>query len=128
MALQRAKPGEVVDLTPFGARIGEARTQALVKSEGFEAVRLVLPAGTQISSHAVEGEITLHCLEGEVEVRSDTLSELGSGEWMFLPGGAEHSVQAIEDSSLLLTIILARHPEPSVPPAEASAGQSCPGR
>lgn len=119
MALQRAKPGEVVDLNPFGSRIGGARTQALVKSDGFEAVRLVLPAGTQISPHAVEGEITLHCLEGAVEVKTEEPSELGSGEWMFLPGGTPHSVHAIADSSLLLTIILARHPEPGGRQGEA---------
>jgi hypothetical protein len=34
--------------------------------------------------------------------------EMKANEWLFLDGGAPHSVRGLEDSSLLLTIILGR--------------------
>jgi len=31
--------------------------------------------------------------------------QLSAGDWIYLDGGEEHSVKALEDSALLLTII-----------------------
>jgi quercetin dioxygenase-like cupin family protein len=104
VALQHAAPGQVVDLRPFGAKLCEAKTSALVKSDRFEAVRLVVPAGTIIPSHKVPGYVTLHCLEGRVAL-SPSGVELSTGDWLYLGRGAAHSVRGIEDSSLLLTIL-----------------------
>ena len=44
MAVHHARPGEVVDLNPLGEGLRNARTTAIVKSDAFEAVRLVVPA------------------------------------------------------------------------------------
>jgi len=107
MALHHAKPGEIVDLKPIGLGLKEATTAAIVKTDHFEAIRLVVHAGDEIPQHKVSGEIALHCLEGHVELdvhpRPITLR---TNEWVYLAGGAPHSVRAIEDTSLLLTIIL----------------------
>lgn len=104
MALPHAKPGEVVDLRPLGSALTDAKTAALVKSDRFEAVRLIVPRGTTIPPHQVPGYLTLHCLEGRV--RLDPLGvELGAGEWTYLDRQAPHAVHGIEDSSLLLTIL-----------------------
>ena len=107
MALKHATAGEVVNLSPLGEGLREARTEAIVKSKSFEAVRLVVHAGRVIPTHKVPGQITLHCLEGRVELGLDDSSlELGPNEWVYLDGGEPHSVRGIEDSSLLLTILL----------------------
>lgn len=107
MALPHAKPGESVDLTPLGETLKEAKTQAIIKTDSFEAIRLVLQAGTEIPSHKVPGEITLHCLEGCVSLGlTGSVINLRAGEWLYLNGGELHSVKAEENSSLLLTIIL----------------------
>jgi quercetin dioxygenase-like cupin family protein len=107
VALKHARAGEPVDLSPLGTRLQEARTEAIVKSSSFEAVRLVVHAGRVIPTHKVPGQITLHCLEGRVELGIDDSSlELGPNEWVYLDGGEPHSVRGIEDSSLLLTILL----------------------
>ena len=107
MALPHAKPGESVDLNPLGEALKDARTQAIIKTDSFEAIRLVLQAGTEIPSHKVPGEITLHCLEGCVSLGlTGSVINLRAGEWLYLNGGEPHSVIAEEDSSLLLTIIL----------------------
>jgi quercetin dioxygenase-like cupin family protein len=106
MALQHADPGEIVDLRPLGEELKQAKTAAIVKSDRFEAIRLIVPAGRTIPSHQVTGTITLHCLEGRVSLGlTQSRIELRDGDWLFLKGGEPHSVEGIEDSSLLLTII-----------------------
>jgi len=111
MALHHAKPGEIVDLGPIGPGLREARTAAITKADHFEAIRLIVPAGAEIPQHKVSGEITLHCLEGHVELGvHPTPIALKANEWVYLEAGAPHSVKAIEDSSLLLTIFLHHAP------------------
>jgi quercetin dioxygenase-like cupin family protein len=106
MALKHADPGEVVDLRPLGDRLDAAKTSALVRTGSFEAVRLVLPAGTEIPSHKVAQQITLHCLEGHVQLGlSAGPVDLRAGDWLYLEGGEPHSLKGIEDASLLLTIL-----------------------
>ncbi|PWG01744.1 cupin domain-containing protein [Sphingosinicella humi] len=105
MALKHANPGEVVDLRPLGSGLKDAKTSALVKSDRFEAVRLIVPAGTTIPPHKVEGFLTLHCLEGRVVLGIGKDIELQAGDWIYLERGAAHSVRGLEDSSLLLTIL-----------------------
>jgi quercetin dioxygenase-like cupin family protein len=106
MALKHAGPGEVVDLRPLGDDMGGAKTRAIVRTRSFEAVRLVVPAGTEIPSHRVEGEITLHCIEGHARLGlADGTVDLRRGDWVYLAGGTPHSVHGIEDASLLLTIL-----------------------
>lgn len=105
MALEHANPGEVVSLRPLGSGLGAARTTALVKTDRFEAVRLVLPKGASIAPHHVQSYFTLQCLEGRVLLDAGDELHLAAGDWIYLERGAEHSVRAIEDSSLLLTIM-----------------------
>lgn len=111
MALHHAKPGEIVDLGPIGPGLRDARTTAIIKADHFETIRLIIHAGAEIPQHKVSGEITLHCLEGHVELGVDpTPIALKANEWVYLEGGAPHSVKAIEDSALLLTIFLHHAP------------------
>jgi quercetin dioxygenase-like cupin family protein len=83
MAIRHAGPGEVVDLRSLGAELSHARTTAITKSELFEAVRLIVRAGTEIKPHTVDGPITLHCLEGRVLLGlSASTKELCAGQWL----------------------------------------------
>jgi quercetin dioxygenase-like cupin family protein len=108
MALHHAKSGEVVDLGPLAENLRSAQTTALVKADTFEAVRLIVHAGTKIPPHRVGGRFTLHCLEGHVRLGLDSGEmDLSAGEWVYFDGGITHSVEGIEDSSLLLTILFA---------------------
>ena len=108
MALNHAAPGEIIDLSPLGPALRQARTAAIVKSDRFEAVRLVLPAGTEIPSHKVKGYITLQCIEGQVIVDTGEPITLAQGDWIYLERNALHAVRAETDSSLLLTIFFDR--------------------
>ena len=105
MALRHVGPGEKVRLLPLAGEIADERTAALVKTAQFEAVRLVLPAGSTIPAHAVDGQISLYCLEGAVVLQTTGDLRLDAGEWVYLDGGERHALRAIEDTALLLTIL-----------------------
>lgn len=106
MALKHAKAGEIVDLRPLGDKLTDTKSAAIIKTEDFEAIRLVVLAGREIPPHEVSGNITLHCLEGRVSLGLEhSTIDLSAGEWVYLDGGEPHSVKGIEDSSLLLTIL-----------------------
>lgn len=104
MAIRHVQPGEKVRLAT-GAPSAEARTAALVKTDRFEAAQLAIAAGGNIARHSVPGYASVHCLHGSVVLETDEPIELAAGDWLYLERGQEHSVRAIEDSSLLLTII-----------------------
>lgn len=107
MALHHANSGEVVELAPLGAGLQEAHTTALVKTDSFEAIRLVLKAGETLPDHKVAGRFTLHCLEGRVELDlADKTLPLAAHQWVFFDAGVTHGLRALEPSSLLLTILL----------------------
>lgn len=111
MALHHARPAEVVDLGPIGPGLKDAKTAAIIKADHFEVIRLIVHAGAEIPQHKVSGPITLHCLEGRVELGTDLEPiALKANDWIYLDGGAPHSVKAIEDSALLLTILLIHPP------------------
>lgn len=107
MAIEHAHPGQPVDVTPYGARLAQERSRALFKAGGLEVMRLVLLAGQTMPTHQVPGEITIHCLEGAVEVTGNGHAQtLRAGQLMYLPGGAPHGLLGIEDASVLVTIAL----------------------
>ncbi len=107
MAIPHAQPMDVVDVGPLGAGLHNTRTSTLVKTDQLELIRLVLPEGKAIAEHAVEGEITVQCLEGSVEFRSNDVTRvLAPGQLVYLRGGSKHSLLAVADASLLITILL----------------------
>jgi quercetin dioxygenase-like cupin family protein len=66
-----------------------------------------MPAGKKLPPHCVPGEITVQCLEGRVDFRIDGAKrELTAGSLLYLEGGGEHALAALENSSLLVMILL----------------------
>ena len=107
MALEHARPLDVIDLNPLGVRLPESVSTSLLKTDALQLMRLVLPPGGTLPAHSVPGAITVQCLEGlaEVETPSRTCT-LAAGQLVMLDGGESHSVRAISASSLLVTILL----------------------
>ena len=104
MALPHARSGQVVPLPALESGLTERSGFALVKSDRFEAMRLNIPAGTTVPAHQLSGYLTLYCLEGRLSL-APVEAELGAGDWVYLDRGTSHGITAIEDASLLLTII-----------------------
>jgi quercetin dioxygenase-like cupin family protein len=109
MAIPHAQPGEVIDVRPLGPALAGARTTALVKTGCLEVIRLVIPRGKEIPTHATRGEITVQCVEGRVAFTTGDLThELGAGQLVYLRGEQPHSVRGIDNASLLITITFPR--------------------
>ena len=107
MALHHAASGEVIDLRPLGSGLQDAHSSTLVKTDSFEAIRLVLKTGAELPAHQVSAKFTLHCLEGRVHIElAEGALELSADRWVYFDAGVPHAVRAVEDSSLLLTMML----------------------
>jgi quercetin dioxygenase-like cupin family protein len=107
MALTHASSGQTLDVSPLGSRLSNERTSALFKSRDLEVMRLVLQAGRSLPPHKVAGEITIHCIEGRLDIELDASTvQLDAGQLVYLDGGALHGVKARTDASALVTIAL----------------------
>lgn len=108
MSIQHARPNEIVQL-PLGAALPNSKTTTLVKSDDLELIRLVLPAGKEIPMHQAHGAITVQCLEGRISFTAESKTqELMPGQLLYLRTGEPHGLNAIEDSSVLVTILLSK--------------------
>ena len=98
-----------------GNAVNSSRAITIVKTLHMELIRLVLTAGNETSVHKTPGNIAVQCLEGRVafNMMGET-QELTSGHLLFLPANAPHSINALEDSSLLVTFLTPQNrlPEP----------------
>ena len=107
MALQHAIFGQVMNVQPLGERIPNEKTHALFKSEDLSVLKVILMAGHAMPEHKVPGEITIHCIEGRLEVSCAGIPKLlNAGEMLFLARNTLHAVKAVEDASALVTIVL----------------------
>lgn len=103
MAIPHAGHGQIVSLPHLGQA---ERSTALVKTEQFEAIHLVVPAGSTIPPHSVPGQATFHCLKGRIELSfGGNSAVLQAGDWLYLDRAEQHAVEGLEDSALLLTIM-----------------------
>ena len=65
---------------------------------------IALIGGQELHEHENPGEATVHVLKGRVELRADDVVWKGSpGDLLIVPD-ARHSLAAIEDSIVLLTV------------------------
>jgi quercetin dioxygenase-like cupin family protein len=103
MAIRHSRSGEPVRLGSIGD--AATRTVALARTPAFEAVHLVVRAGDSIASHRVAGAMTLYCIAGHVRFEGGSPPELGTGDWLYLDPGTPHALEAVTDTSLLLTIL-----------------------
>lgn len=105
MAISHANSGEPVDIRPLGAKFDDSQTIALFKSKNLEVMRLVLPKGKGMPMHSVPGDITMQCMEGTIEVVADgDAKPLAAGQLMYVAGGVPHSLTALADATVLVTI------------------------
>ena len=107
MAIAHAASGQVIDLLPAAGAVTESRTVALFKSRSLELMRLVLPEGKTVAPHSVKGDITVQCLSGEINLfAGGEVRRMTAGQLLWLDGGVEHSLTAVSDAQVLVTIAL----------------------
>lgn len=110
MAITHAQSGDVIDVRPLADKFAGSKTTTLIKSPHVEVIRMVLPAGKVLSEHKAPGETLVQCLEGRIAFTTlGTTKQLEPGDMLFLAAHQLHSVEAILDSTFLLTIVFSKH-------------------
>lgn len=77
----------------------------LVKQRDLRLVLEVLREGVGLAEHHEPGPVVVQVLEGELRVEAgEEAIYLPRGEILAMPGDRPHSVEALQDSTFLLTI------------------------
>jgi len=93
---------ELRGMTPGGQN---RRGVTLVKQGGINVVLTQAQAGNSLAEHAAPGAATVQVLDGHVRVRvGDETFEASAGRLIAFDAKVRHHVEAIEDSTLLLTL------------------------
>ncbi|HMM46677.1 MAG TPA: cupin domain-containing protein [Thiobacillaceae bacterium] len=109
MSIPHAAPGESMDIRPLGAKLHQTTSSTLLREDHLEVFRFVLPAGRVVPEHRASGALTIQCLEGEVELEAYGQRQIfRPGSLVYLGDAEPHTVRALEDSSLLVTLMLRR--------------------
>jgi len=81
------------------------RAVTLVKQSGLNVVLTQLQAGNSLAEHAAPGAATVQVLDGSIRVQvGDETLEVPSGRLIAFDAQVRHHVEALEDSTLLLTL------------------------
>ncbi|HEX4523873.1 MAG TPA: cupin domain-containing protein [Casimicrobiaceae bacterium] len=109
MATAHAESGELIDIRPFGPALPQIASETLVRAEHLEVFRLVLLAGRVLPGHDHRRPVTIQCVEGWIDlVTGDKTLSMPAGSLVYLAGGTPHELRAVEDSLLLITLLVRR--------------------
>ena len=93
----------------------EARHRANIvfKTSTIRVVVVTMLEGGELQEHRAPGPITIHALEGSIDVTVEGKSNvLQAGEIIALAPGVRHGVRCLQDGNFLLTIgIFLREPD-----------------
>ncbi|MCA9133207.1 MAG: cupin domain-containing protein [Planctomycetales bacterium] len=106
MAISHAQPGEVINVRPLQSDLAVSKTMTLFKTDTVEVLRMVLPRGKKIAEHKAPGELMVQCIEGRVAFTTmGKTNDLSAGDLLYLAVGEPHALHALEDSTLLVSIL-----------------------
>jgi quercetin dioxygenase-like cupin family protein len=79
--------------------------KTLAKYPNLRVVLLAFRKGARMGEHRVPGQLTLHILSGEVQVRlEEQVVDVSAGSLLTLEGSQLHDLEARADSVVLLTL------------------------
>jgi len=106
MVDQESEHGSVVELKPLERSLRGHEKTVLVDCDNLQIVQFAIPGGSRIPRYEAHGVIILHCLAGRLSVTAMGRSKiLRAGQLLHLAIREAFSVGALEDASLLATII-----------------------
>ncbi|MBV2234173.1 MAG: cupin domain-containing protein [Sterolibacterium sp.] len=109
MAMTHAASGELMDVRPLGSAFHDKASVTLVRAEHLEVFRLAVPAGKTLQEHTAAGAMTLQCIEGLIELEAHgKRQQMGPGSLIYLADSVPHAVTALENATLLITVLLHR--------------------
>lgn len=85
---------------------GDRNAVTLQKNSNLRVVVISLHKGATLHEHKVEGPITLFVLSGKMNfIAGEEKVIVGSNEFIVLEKATPHDVEALEDTTFILTII-----------------------
>jgi quercetin dioxygenase-like cupin family protein len=82
----------------------DREASSLVKDYGLNVMLMVLKRGARLHEHHTKGPLTVQVISGRVRfVAAGTPHDIAPGAMLALDREVGHSVEALEDSALLLT-------------------------
>ena len=108
-----ASPVQVVDLAAAAAElraephapVAGHRQIAVVRHGPVTIIQFVFDEGGLLKQHRTDGVVTIHVLEGRLQVIvDDDAREISRDELLALAPGVMHSVLALTPSDMLLTV------------------------
>lgn len=117
--------GDVFDLASLEAEMRreeayqrEGHTaRTLVREQDLRIVLVVMKAGARIAEHRANDTASVHTLSGHVRLQlPDKVAELPAGHLLVLERGLRHDVEAVAESTFVLTLgWQPKQPAPSSP-------------
>ena len=84
---------------------GDRHGLSLVKGDGINVALMLLKKGAKLQEHHTRAPITVHLLEGRINfIAGDQPRPLSPGMLLALDRAIAHSIEALEDSALILTV------------------------
>ena len=84
---------------------GQDRTIILLKTDSLRLIFRALSAGTTLPTHKAPGPITVQVLDGHIEFTAgEQTKPVRKGEVLALENGVPHSVKAVQQSAILITV------------------------
>lgn len=84
---------------------GDRHGVSLVKGDGINVALMLLKKGARLQEHHTKAPITVHLLEGRINfIAGDQPHPLTAGMLLALDRAIAHSIEALEDSALILTV------------------------
>jgi quercetin dioxygenase-like cupin family protein len=88
------------------------RQVSLVHRGPLRLVLFALEAGGELPEHRAPGHVVIHCLRGQIEVEAAGARErMGANEALVLDPDVPHTVKALIQSEMLLTVCLDTKPQ-----------------
>ena len=87
------------------AQTGKDRTVILLKTDNLRVIFRSFSEGASLPTHKAPGPITVQVLEGQIEFTAGTrTTPVRKGEVLALESGVPHSVKALSNSAILITV------------------------
>lgn len=94
------------ELRTEDAYLREGHTaRTLVREDDVRIVLIAMKAGAHIAEHHANKTASVHALSGHVRLKlPDGVADVPAGQLLLLERGLQHDVEAVADSSFLLTL------------------------
>jgi quercetin dioxygenase-like cupin family protein len=84
---------------------GDRHGTSLVKGDGINVALMLVKKGAKLQEHHTKAPITVHVLEGRINfIAGAKPHPLTAGMLLALDRAISHSIEALEDSALILTV------------------------